>query len=88
VPHFAGEARDLADRGWHGGPDYRDIADLFAQAKRRLTPSGVMYHKLSVHSDLTRFGELIAAAGFEPHLVAEKSILIDRFFLYELRQLG
>jgi methylase of polypeptide subunit release factors len=86
VPHFPGKARDLADRGWHAGPDYRDVIDLFSQAGQRLTSTGVMYHKLSVHSDITRFGELISAAGFEARLVAEESIWIDRFFIYELRR--
>ena len=86
VPHFPGEARDLADRGWHAGPDYRDVIDLFSQAEQRLTSTGVMYHKLSVHSDITRFGALISAAGFEARLAAEESIWIDRFFIYELRR--
>lgn len=29
-PKHAGEPRDLADRGWHAGPNYRDIAALSA----------------------------------------------------------
>jgi release factor glutamine methyltransferase len=35
-PSFAGEPRDLADRAWHAGPNHRDIARLFAQARERL----------------------------------------------------
>jgi hypothetical protein len=46
----------------------------------------VMYLLLSSDSDLTRFGALISAAGFQPRLVAERSILIERFILLELRQ--
>ena len=33
---FAGEPRDVADRAWHAGPGYRDIAKLFAEARERL----------------------------------------------------
>src|SRR5215510_7171521 len=32
LPKHAGEPRDLADRGWHAGPHYRDVAALFEQA--------------------------------------------------------
>jgi release factor glutamine methyltransferase len=32
-PSFPGEPRDVADRAWHAGPNYRDIAPLFDQAK-------------------------------------------------------
>jgi release factor glutamine methyltransferase len=85
-PSFPGEPRDVADRAWHAGPDYRDIADLFTQAKLRLAPGGVMYLLLSSDSDLTRVGALISAAGFQASLVAERSILIERFILLELRQ--
>ena len=34
-PSFPGEPRDLADRAWHAGPEYRDIAMLFVQARVR-----------------------------------------------------
>jgi release factor glutamine methyltransferase len=31
-PFFAGEPLDLADRAWHAGPNYRDIAPLSSHA--------------------------------------------------------
>ncbi|MBW3654727.1 MAG: 50S ribosomal protein L11 methyltransferase, partial [Gemmatimonadetes bacterium] len=37
-PSFPGEPLDLADRAWHAGPGYRDIAALFEQARERLAP--------------------------------------------------
>ena len=40
-PSFPGEPRDLADRAWHAGPEYRDIKALFEQARERLAPGGV-----------------------------------------------
>ena len=46
-PSFAGEPRDLADRAWHAGPDYRDIASLFNEARDRLAPGGCLYVLLS-----------------------------------------
>src|SRR5438105_1054460 len=31
-PSFPGEPRDVADRAWYAGPNYRDVAPLFDQA--------------------------------------------------------
>jgi release factor glutamine methyltransferase len=84
-PSFPGEPRDVADRAWHAGPDYRDIANLFEEARVRLAPGGMMYVLLSSDSDLARLGGLIAAAGFRVRRVAERSILIEAFIIYELR---
>jgi methylase of polypeptide subunit release factors len=84
-PSFPGEPRDLADRAWHAGPGYRDIAALFDQARERLAPGGVVYLLLSSDSDLDRLGELIHRAHFSAHLVGKQSILIEDFILYELR---
>jgi release factor glutamine methyltransferase len=84
-PSFPGEPRDLADRAWHAGPGYRDIASLFDQARARLAPGGCLYVLLSSDSDLNVLGALIARAGFRARLVAERSILFESFILYELR---
>ncbi len=51
-PSFAGEPRDVADRAWHAGPNYRDIAMLFNQARKRLAFGGCMYVLFSTDSDL------------------------------------
>ncbi len=83
-PSFAGEPRDLADRAWHAGPDYRDIADLFGQARELLAPGGRMYLLVSTDSDLTLLGRLIREAGFDARLVHERSIWIESFLIYEL----
>ena len=83
-PSFAGEPRDLADRAWHAGPNYRDIVMLFAQARERLATDGRMYLLLSTDSDLGLLGNHIKRAGFAARLVAEHSIFIESFLLYEL----
>jgi methylase of polypeptide subunit release factors len=83
-PSFAGEPRDVADRAWHAGPGYRDIAALFAQARERLKPGGLFYLLLSSDSDLGRLGDLIEEAGFIARLVNERSIVFESFILYEL----
>jgi methylase of polypeptide subunit release factors len=83
-PSFAGEPRDVADRAWHAGPDYRDIRALFSQARERLLPGGVFYLLLSSDSDLGILGRLIEEAGFSARLVNERSIVIEKFILYEL----
>ena len=84
-PKHAGEPRDLADRGWHAGPHYRDVAALFAQARERLKPDGCLYVMVSSDSDLDLFGRLINEAGFRARLVYERSFYIESMLLYELR---
>src|SRR5262249_1376208 len=49
-PSFAGEPRDVADRAWYAGPNYRDIARLFNQARKRLAFGGCMYVLFSTDS--------------------------------------
>jgi methylase of polypeptide subunit release factors len=84
-PSFPGEPLDLADRAWHAGPDYRDIAALFEQARERLAPGGRMYVLLSSDSDLERLGRLMEQAGFRARLVGERSLVFESFIVYELR---
>ena len=84
-PKHAGEPRDLADRGWHAGPQYRDVAALFGQASERLKPEGCLYVMVSSDSDLELFGRLIDEAGFRARLAYERSLYIESMILYELR---
>lgn len=84
-PSFPGEPADLADRAWYAGPNYRDIASLFDQARERLKPEGLFYLLLSSDSDLVLLGALIKRAGFRSRQVAERSLLVESFIIYELR---
>lgn len=84
-PSFPGEPRDLADRAWHAGPNYRDIALLFDQARERLAPGGRVYVLLSSDSDLDLFSTLITRARFQARLAAERSLLIESFIIYTLQ---
>jgi release factor glutamine methyltransferase len=83
-PKHAGEPRDLADRGWHAGPRYRDVAALFDQSRARLKPEGRLYVMVSSDTDLDLFGKLIDRAGFRAELAHERSIFIESFIIYEL----
>jgi methylase of polypeptide subunit release factors len=83
-PKHAGEPRDLADRGWHAGPHYRDIAALFEQARERLKPGGRMYVMVSSDSDLGLLGTLIERAGFRARQVHQHSLYIESLIVYEL----
>jgi release factor glutamine methyltransferase len=83
-PSFAGEPLDLADRAWHAGPNYRDIASLFDQSRERLAPGGCVYVLLSSDSNLDLLGRLMEQAGFRAQLVAKRSILFESFLIYEL----
>jgi release factor glutamine methyltransferase len=82
-PKHAQEPRDLADRGWHAGPNYRDIADLFEQAHTRLKPDGLLYVMFSTDSDLELIATLIKRAGFRARVAYKHSIFIESFVLYE-----
>jgi SAM-dependent methyltransferase len=84
-PKHAGEPRDLADRGWHAGPQYRNVAALFEQARERLKADGCFYVMLSSDSDLDLLGRLIGKAGFRARLAYERSFYIESMILYELR---
>jgi 23S rRNA G2069 N7-methylase RlmK/C1962 C5-methylase RlmI len=84
-PKHAGEPRDLADSGWHAGPQYQNVARLFEQARERLKPGGCLYVMLSSDSDLDLLGRLIARAGFRARLAYERSFYIESMILYELR---
>jgi methylase of polypeptide subunit release factors len=83
-PSFPGEPLDLADRAWHAGPGYRDIAALFEQARERLAPGGRLFLLLSSDSDLNLMGVLSERAGFQSRLLDRRSILIEDLLLYEL----
>jgi release factor glutamine methyltransferase len=86
-PSFPGEPRDIADRAWHAGPNYRDVVPLFDQARERLAPGGRLYLLVSSDSDLDLFSALIIRARFRARLVAERSIFIESLIIYELRAL-
>ena len=86
-PSFPGEPRDIADRAWHAGPNYRDIVPLFDQARDRLAPGGRVYFLVSSDSDLDLFSALIVRAGFRACLVAERSIFIESLIIYQLEAL-
>lgn len=86
-PSFAGEPRDVADRAWHAGPEYRDICALFDQASARLAPGGVMYVLLSSDSDLRLMDDLAARAGLSSRPIHQQSIVVEQFIIYELRAL-
>jgi release factor glutamine methyltransferase len=83
-PSFSGEPRDDADRAWHAGPGYRDIIPLFDQAARRLEGDGRMYLLLSSDTNLALMQSLFHSAGFVAKKVAQRSIWIEAFHLYEL----
>jgi release factor glutamine methyltransferase len=83
-PKHAGEPRNLADRGYLAGPDFRDIAALFKESRLRLKPGGCVYLMLSSDSDLDLFNRLIVEAGFRARLAYERSIVIESLILYQL----
>ncbi|HEY1300644.1 MAG TPA: 50S ribosomal protein L11 methyltransferase, partial [Stellaceae bacterium] len=80
-PKHPGAPRDLADRGWHAGPEYCGVAAMFEQARPRLEPAGRLYVMLSSDSDLALFARLIDQAGFAARVVREHSILIESLII-------
>jgi release factor glutamine methyltransferase len=85
MPALPGEPADLAERSWYAGPDYRDIASLYEQARERLAPGGRMYILLSSQSDMPAIKALFERARFHGRPVEERSHLIESVLIYELR---
>jgi release factor glutamine methyltransferase len=83
-PSFSGEPRDMADRAWHAGPSYRDIASLFEQAHLHLSTDGAMYVLLSSDTDLALMEQLARKAGFDWQEIARHSIWVEAFIIYRL----
>lgn len=83
-PKHAGEPKDLTDRGWHAGPEYRDIKELFDQARDRLKPDGRIYLMLSSDTNLDLFASLIAKAGFSQRKIKEYSLMVESLIIFEL----
>jgi len=83
-PKHAGEPKNLADRGWHAGPAYRDVIALFDQARERLKPGGRIYVMVSSDTDLDLFSSLIDRAGFGARKVREHSLVVESLIIYEL----
>lgn len=89
LPKHTQVPRDVADRGWTGGPDHRDITALFEQAYARLKPDGQLYVMMSSHSNLGVIENAIKRAGFRFRIAKSFPIFIDAFVLYEcIRQDG
>ena len=84
-PFFEGLPRDIADRAWYAGPNFRNISSLFEQARERLAPGGRVYVVLSSNCDLSMFATLIEQAGFRSQPVRERSYLLERIIIFELR---
>jgi len=85
-PFFEGQPRDVADRAWYAGPNFRDIAMLFEQASQRLAPGGRVYVVLSSSCNLAAFAEMIEKAGMTGHPVSKKSFVLESIIVYELRR--
>ena len=84
-PKHAGEPKDLTDRGWHAGPAYRDIKELFDQARDRLKPGGRIYLMLSSDTNPDLFASLIAKAGFAQRKIKEYSLVVESLIIFELQ---
>lgn len=87
-PFFAGEPSDVADRAWHAGTRYRDIAPMFDQIRQRLAPNGRALLVLSSEADLDAFHALIDAADLSRDVVHEKRLFFESMLVYELRPLS
>jgi methylase of polypeptide subunit release factors len=84
-PYFAGEPLDVADRAWHAGPGYRDIAPMFAQCRERLKPGGSIYLLVSSDSDLDALAAMYEDAGLQSELVHRRNVFFESLLIFELR---
>jgi len=86
-PWCDGKAWDIADRAWRAGQNYKDVVPLFAQARERLVPGGVMYMILSSHADLNVVESIMRRAGFVAGVIRERRVFLETLVIYELRPL-
>jgi release factor glutamine methyltransferase len=84
LPSVPREPRNLAGKSWYAGPDCRDIASLYEQARERLAPGGRIYSLLS-SEDLAAITTLFERAGFRARPVHERWHVIESVLIYELR---
>jgi release factor glutamine methyltransferase len=84
-PYFAGEPLDVADRAWHAGPGYRDIAPMFTQCRERLKPGGRIYLLVSSDSDLDTLATMYEDAGLRGELVHRQGVFFESLLIFELR---
>jgi release factor glutamine methyltransferase len=84
-PYFTGEPLDLADRAWHAGPGYRDIAPIFQQCRERLKPGGRIYLLVSSDSDLNALAAMYEAVGLQARLVHRRGVFFESLLIFELR---
>jgi release factor glutamine methyltransferase len=84
-PFCDGPAWDVADRAWRAGRNYEDIAPLFAQARERLLPNGVVYLIMSSHTDLAAVGHMVQRAGFTTRIAAKRRVLLETLIIFDLR---
>lgn len=84
-PYFAGEPLDVADRAWHAGPGYRDIASMFEQCRERLKPGGRIYLLVSSDSDLDALAAMYGAAGLQAKLAYRRGVYFESLLIFELR---
>lgn len=83
-PFFPGEPRDLADRAWHAGPAYRDIAPMFEQIRERLAPDGRAYMVLSSEADLPALHDLMERAGLQHRIADFRILYFESMLIYEM----
>jgi release factor glutamine methyltransferase len=86
MPVLPIEPLDLVDRAWYAGPNYRDVAALYDQARERLRVGGRMYILLPSGADLETITALFEGAGFRGRPVHERSHWIESVLIYELRE--
>ena len=65
-------------------PEYRDIKELFDQARDRLKPDGRIYLMLSSDTNQELFASLIANAGFSQRKIKEYSLVVESLIIFEL----
>ena len=84
APLLPSQPTFLTRGGLFGRRQYRYITAVLEPPQGR-SPPGIFYLLLSSDSDLVLLGALIKGAGFRSRQVAEQSLLVESFIIYELR---
>lgn len=74
-PYLPGEGKDWIEKAWAGGPNGRLIIDRFlGEVRERVKRGGNVQMVLSSISNVEKTIDGLRSAGFEPKIVARKSL--------------
>jgi release factor glutamine methyltransferase len=83
-PYYPLKPKTYMEAAWCCGEGYSMLRKFLTNAKKHLTPKGVIQISLSSYMDLNFIKKLIKTKGFRQIMVARKFLLFEILYLYLL----